>query len=187
MVGGIGQHMEGKNIAEKYTAVEAMEREMNKMAGKVECQAKGGYSSLDQECEDLCVSSQPSLNSECSTLVPRPPPRRRPSGGKNFRLKFQSAPLPEPCTETTPERDGCSPDGCAPKTRIDSAMPLRQTSGRAPSRLRAKVLGAQVQQHRSVTLENFQPIEDISDGDELMSELSDTDGEESFRESQAGR
>eukprot|EP00930_Biecheleria_cincta_P022938 TRINITY_DN16644_c0_g6_i2.p1 TRINITY_DN16644_c0_g6~~TRINITY_DN16644_c0_g6_i2.p1 ORF type:complete len:244 (+),score=38.99 TRINITY_DN16644_c0_g6_i2:91-822(+) len=242
MVGGSCQHVEGKSIAEKYTTVEAIEREVDKMAGKADCQARGGYSSLDQECEDLRVSSQPSLDSECSTLVPRPPPKRRPAGGKNFRLRFQSAPLLETVTETTTEQDGCAPngcapdgcppkktktesavrprrpsgaagekvknfrqkfesaplpetcidiatqrdgralDGCAPKTGTDSAMPPCRPSGRAPSRLRAKILNVQVQQHRSETLDNFDPIEDISEEgeeEEPMSRLSDTDGEES--------
>eukprot|EP00930_Biecheleria_cincta_P022933 TRINITY_DN16644_c0_g1_i1.p1 TRINITY_DN16644_c0_g1~~TRINITY_DN16644_c0_g1_i1.p1 ORF type:complete len:202 (+),score=22.71 TRINITY_DN16644_c0_g1_i1:81-608(+) len=172
MVGGRGQTTERGNIAEESTAVEAMEREKNDRAGKRQGQAKGGYSSLDLEDDGPDVKSVPSLNSDCSTLAPRPPPKRRPAGGKNFRQKFQSAPLPDNSLEITTQQDGIDP-------LTESAVPHSRPSGRAPTRLRARILHAQVQEHRSQTLNDFEPIDLLSEVDEPISELSDTEGEES--------
>eukprot|EP00930_Biecheleria_cincta_P022934 TRINITY_DN16644_c0_g2_i1.p1 TRINITY_DN16644_c0_g2~~TRINITY_DN16644_c0_g2_i1.p1 ORF type:complete len:205 (+),score=26.56 TRINITY_DN16644_c0_g2_i1:76-615(+) len=178
MVGGHNQAMERENLAEGSTSVEATKREDNNRAGTDEGQAKGGYSSLDLGGEDPRVSHVPSFNSDCSTLAPKPPPKRRPPGGKNFRQKFQSAPLPD--TRKEPQQDDFAPtrqDDFALKT--DSAEPISQTSGRAPSRFRARIVRAQVQQHRSEPLENFQAVDCLSEVGETMLELADTDGEES--------
>eukprot|EP00930_Biecheleria_cincta_P022936 TRINITY_DN16644_c0_g4_i1.p1 TRINITY_DN16644_c0_g4~~TRINITY_DN16644_c0_g4_i1.p1 ORF type:complete len:167 (+),score=16.61 TRINITY_DN16644_c0_g4_i1:72-572(+) len=165
MVGDHCQKMGGESIVEDYTSVKAMNREENRRAGKAERQAKAGYSSLDLGGRDLCVNPQ-------TSLVPQPPPKRRPAGGKNIRRKCQSAPL-----QAIDQGDSSA------GTVTVSAVPIRQTSGRAACRFRARILSGQVHQHRSATLTDFEPIactpEALMELYEPMSELSDTDGEES--------
>eukprot|EP00930_Biecheleria_cincta_P088470 TRINITY_DN77712_c0_g1_i1.p1 TRINITY_DN77712_c0_g1~~TRINITY_DN77712_c0_g1_i1.p1 ORF type:complete len:172 (+),score=11.14 TRINITY_DN77712_c0_g1_i1:117-632(+) len=170
MVGGHCQSIEGNNIAEDHISVEAMKREENKRAVKAEGQASGGYLSLDRGGEHLSVSPQ-------TTLVPQPPRKRRPAGQKLFHRKFHSATIQATGMETTTQEDSV-----APRTGTDSAVPLRRTPGRAASRFRARILSAQVQQHRCEALTDFEPIECTSVFMELHDpiwEMSDTESEES--------
>lgn len=200
MAEGGNQRTEGENIAEGCASVDAMKNEQERRRDcKEECQAGGGDVPPEQVSR---ISTASSLASNSSTLVPRPPAVGRSQGGRNFRKQFQSAPLPECISEIPTHQD--LPDVCAPRTRFrkqfrseplpgcimetpthqdagaprtDSALPFRPP-GRAPAKLRARIFGAQVQQHRSETLQHFEPIDDISMDDESVEELSDSDAED---------
>lgn len=172
MATGYSRQMAGDEIAAGHSLVEATSKEEeDKREGKAEGQAEGGDCSQDQVSADKYhISTDGWVGSNCSTLVPRPPPLARSRGGKNFRRKFQSAPLPETSTEMATHQDLCAP-------RTDLVI-SRQAPGRAAFRLRERILGAQVQ-HKSDILLHFEPIEDVSEeSGESQAELSDTDGEE---------
>eukprot|EP00930_Biecheleria_cincta_P094893 TRINITY_DN8655_c0_g2_i1.p1 TRINITY_DN8655_c0_g2~~TRINITY_DN8655_c0_g2_i1.p1 ORF type:complete len:174 (-),score=16.58 TRINITY_DN8655_c0_g2_i1:230-751(-) len=168
---------------EDYSLVETMKRRYIKRAGKADGPVEGGYSPVDLRGKDVFVS--PQSTSSTMVLVPQPPPKRRPAGGNSFRRKFQSAPLTATATETTTRE--CS---IAPRTETDSGAPFRRTAGRAASRFRARILSAQVQQHKCGALMDFEPIENTFDGrlepGELISELSDLESEVSQSVSEEG-